>query len=124
MIPEQVVAISLMPENGIKLVSGTPNDSKTLLYGYDCDRNTWHTFQDATGYLFSVVYNHDGELVHRICGRQLSAAELIPNKRLYPEACDFEFCKKIKTLGIDLPFTTYGTITRKPDGKFWGKIFP
>ncbi|WP_316207486.1 hypothetical protein [Bradyrhizobium sp. SZCCHNR3118] len=38
------------------------------------------------------------------------ASSLVPNKRLYPEACDFDFCMKLAALGVHLPFTTYGSL--------------
>ena len=33
--------------------------------------------------------------------------EFIPDKRLYPESCDYEFCCLLKERGITLPFTRF-----------------
>lgn len=33
----------------------------------------------------------------------------VPDKRLYPEACDFEFCRLLKERGISLPFTVFNS---------------
>jgi hypothetical protein len=33
--------------------------------------------------------------------------DFVPDKRLYPARCDFEFCCALKRLGIDLPFTNF-----------------
>ena len=83
---------------------------RTLLYGYDCDRRTWHVWQ-KDGYLHRAIYiqsNRHPEVHDQ--NVELDAATLVPNKRLYPEACDIEFCTKLRALDIDLPFTTYGTL--------------
>src|SRR5687768_1965196 len=111
MTPEQTDEIRSISER-VMYIQGRRNDPKTLLYGYDTDRYTWHTYQDEQGHLSRVVYNHNGDLLNRIHGFQLCVDFLVPNKRLYPEACDFEFCKELKSLGIGLPFTTFGTIHR------------
>ncbi|WP_315768520.1 MULTISPECIES: hypothetical protein [unclassified Bradyrhizobium] len=97
---------------------------RTLLYGYDSDANTWHVYQ-ANGELHRVIYigsnpspeSHDN-------GPEMIPAALIPNKRLYPEACDFDFCLKLASLGVYLPFTTYGTLgDLSARGPFIGKTF-
>ena len=33
--------------------------------------------------------------------------EWVPNKRTYPESCDFEFCHKLMLLGISPNFTRF-----------------
>jgi hypothetical protein len=33
-------------------------------------------------------------------------SDYIPNKRLYPTACDYEFCMRLKERGYELPFTS------------------
>lgn len=42
----------------------------------------------------------------------------IPDKRLYPEACDYHFCKLLKDKGVNLPFTSYNERRTKAD--FYG----
>jgi hypothetical protein len=97
---------------------------RTLLYGYDCDRRSWHVYQ-KDGHIHRAIYitsNRLPEVHDQNC--ELDAETLVPNKRLYPEACDFEFCLKLKALGIPLPFTTYGSLAPRPDGTvFFGKVF-
>jgi hypothetical protein len=83
---------------------------RTLLYGYDCDRRTWHVYQED-GHIHRAVYitsNRQPDIYERNC--ELDAETLVPNKRLYPEACDYMFCERLKALGIYLSFTTYGTL--------------
>jgi hypothetical protein len=52
----------------------------------------------------------------------MDARALIPNKRLYPEACDFVFCFELAKREIALPFTTYGTMRTDPNQQFIGRI--
>lgn len=95
--------------------------AKTLLYGYDCDRNTWHVYQDPYGSIFLYVYRDmgrelapNGRRIDPVQLRDITLAginsldELIPNKRLYPQYCDFKFCQYLKDQGLGrLPFTTW-----------------
>ena len=47
-----------------------------------------------------------------------SNEDYIPDKRLYPETCDFMFCALLKSAGIYLPFTAFDK--NRPDKKFYG----
>jgi hypothetical protein len=87
---------------------------RTLLYGYTCDRASWHVyikdgnihtvmyFSDKDTQEIFVQYNHD----------------FVPDKRLYPECCDFEFCALLKRDGCSLPFTNFQD--RPVSKTFWG----
>lgn len=91
-------------------------DDRTLLYGFTCDRDTWHVYLKS-GKIFCVKYPYKGtpSLVS-ICKNE----DFVPNKRLYPERCDFEFCKLLKEKGINLPFTKWQEL---PETKgFYGEI--
>jgi hypothetical protein len=91
---------------------------RTLLYGYTCDRDTWHVYlQDNK--IHTIVYNNreDEE------PRELSVVDneqYVPNKRLYPECCDYEFCRILKDKGVFLPFTTWSDGREKQI--YYGKI--
>ena len=37
----------------------------------------------------------------------ISNRDYVADKRLYPERCDFEFCKRLTEKGIRLPFTVW-----------------
>lgn len=85
--------------------------NKTLLYGYTCERETFHVYiKDEKIYV--VVYHQDysqGKLRPRNM-RQLTVTsnqDYVPDKRLYPERCDYGFCRLLKEKGIHLPFTTW-----------------
>jgi hypothetical protein len=103
-------------------------NSKTLLYGYDCDRNTWHVFQNHHGLVFLHVYKNNLSSYETRQAIDVSGdgvadlQELVPNKRLYPEYCDFQFCAYMKEKGVHLPFTVWSEPRRSNDA-FAGEIF-
>jgi hypothetical protein len=33
--------------------------------------------------------------------------DYVPDKRLYPERCEYHFCRMLKEKGVHLPFTTW-----------------
>lgn len=86
-------------------VGAMDNTTKTLLYGYNTDRETYHLYQEY-GELHLLVYSGKQLMDHKH-GRTLPVDKLVPNKRLYPESCNFDFCLQLKKLGVHLPFTNY-----------------
>ena len=107
---------------------------KTLLYGYTCERDTHHVFQDFNGYIYVYVYRPNGlkdETVIRKVDVYVdgikSLQELVPDKRLYPQYCDYDFCVYLKERGVNLPFTTYDPprkgSPRNPKSCFAGEIY-
>lgn len=81
---------------------------RTLIYGYTCDRDTFHVYLDERGVLNRVIYNSDGFLLsHADESTPLAAYEYSPEKRAYPEACDLAFCGLLKQAGVEIPFTTF-----------------
>lgn len=110
-----------VPKKMIGPLQGTYD--RTLLYGYDVDRRTWHVWQ-KDGYLHRAIYIQSNRLpeVHDQ-NIELDAETLAPNKRLYPEACDLEFCLKLRAFDIHLSFTTHGTLTRPEGTVFFGRTF-
>lgn len=91
----------------------TDNKPRTLLYGYNTDREDWHVY----------LYKRH---VHRVVGNStpcrlfMSLNELVPCKRLYPDACDYDFCVFLKRKGIALPFTAFSS-ARTPH-QFYGRV--
>lgn len=59
-----------------------------------------------------VVYNTDYS-TDRIKPKNMrqikvtSNHDYVPDKRLYPERCDYNFCLLLKERGVHLPFTTW-----------------
>lgn len=71
---------------------------RTLLHGYTCDRDTFHVYiKDMK--IHTVTYRTDYKNNTPIFMEEIQIAkndDYIPNKRLYPETCDFEFCEKLR----------------------------
>lgn len=80
---------------------------RTLLYGYICTRHTWHVYL-KDGVITTLMYFGVSSIADDINVVEIrSNSEFIPDKRLYPTKCDFEFCKLLIANGGHLPFTTY-----------------
>lgn len=95
-------------------------DNRTLLYGYTCKRETFHVYLKDQK-IYTVIYetdysiNYEKELESFMRGdprpknmRQIevkSNRDFVPDKRLYPERCDYHFCRLLKERGIELHFT-------------------
>ena len=86
-------------------------NNRTLLYGYTCERETFHVYiKDKK--IHAVVYNTEyyrGEATPKNMRKLIikSNEDYIPDKRLYPERCNYEFCRLLKEKGVHLPFTTW-----------------
>lgn len=82
-------------------------EPRTLIYGYTCDRDTFHVYLGEDG-IHLVVYNYHGMLaLHCRESEGLPLEDCVPDKRVYPEACDYEFCLILKRAGVNIPFTTW-----------------
>jgi hypothetical protein len=54
------------------------------------------------------MYDYKNELIeHKQYQNYISISEVIPDKRLYPSACCYQFCTMIASKGGYLPFTTW-----------------
>ena len=94
---------------------------RTLLYGYTSDRHTFHVYLQ-NDMMHLVLYTYEGKCLFHLglnAGEAFAAKELVPNKRLYPEACDHETCLLLKNLGVSLPFTTFNP--DRPVATWYGK---
>lgn len=93
---------------------------RTLLYGYTCNRDTFHVYVKNSK-IHTVLYRVDYQYDMPTLMSEISVnsnADYIPDKQLYPEACDFRFCEMLKKLGYELPFTTWNN--ERPVSKFYG----
>jgi len=104
-------------------------NARTLLYGYTCDRETHHVYQDEAGGIHIYVYQNNlgaPETPIRkvdVSGDGIATLDdLVPNKRLYPQHCDHEFCLYLKDHGVHLPFTAWGEPRKRsePETTFRG----
>jgi hypothetical protein len=99
------------------LVNRTP---RTLIFGYTTDRDTFHVYIGPDNLIHVLFYSERGSSVPEgeprflILGHTFGESgglqdngEYVPNKRVYPESCDYEFCKVLKSHGVNIPFTTF-----------------
>ncbi len=107
---EQVFELFQIDVSKDESIGVMPGPDRTLLYGYDTDRRTWHVWQDC-GWLHVAIYiGRNPSFESHSYGPKFVASSLIPNKRLYPEACDFDFCVALRKLGMSIPFLPWGGI--------------
>ena len=95
---------------------------RTLLYGYTNERKTFHVYMKNVK-IHTVIYDTDfnngiQKPINMMEVEIKSNHDYVPNKRLYPECCDYHFCKLLKNIGIELPFTTYQE--ERPIKDFYG----
>ena len=75
---------------------------RTLLYGYDCNRNTFHVYiKDAKIHVVRYNSKNIEELDVK------TNDDYIPNKRVYAEYSDYEFCKLLLSQDVYIPFTAF-----------------
>ena len=85
----------------------TDKRDRTLLWGYTLDRNSFHVYLEGEKIHLYVYSYGEKEILKSESGFEMEAEKLIPSKRVYPEASDYEFCKKLLDMGINIPFTTF-----------------
>lgn len=107
------------PEPSLSASALTDDFPRTLLYGYDCERRTWHVYLDKSGLIVKAVYTSQDSWGHHRSNNWPIAA-LLPDKRLYPEYCDLETVRMIRAKGVQPPFTIWKPPTRP--GPFYGEI--
>ncbi|MDI6977229.1 hypothetical protein [Serratia sp. Se-RSBMAAmG] len=76
----------------------------TLVYGYDCDRNTVHVYAKA-GQIHAVTYNRDGEIVSHVFGEEVYTGTCKPSKRAYRQNTQYFFASLMAKKGYDLAIT-------------------
>jgi len=98
--------ITLLPIPHITINDLTNQTNRTLIYGYTCERHTFHLYLKNKMF-YCIYYDTNHIILHRIIGESIDPANCIPNKRVYPESCDYEFAQLLKLRGYALPYTTY-----------------
>lgn len=85
---------------------------RTLLYGYDVDKNTVHLY--FRGWFFVYLrYNAEFELLESKENDVLlidsgiggNTGSFVPNKRVYWDRSDYEFCKLLKDRNVHVAYT-------------------
>lgn len=107
---DALTATAPLPKASFKLSMLGDIRPRTLLWGYTLDRHSHHVYIEG-GEIVVLVYRDRFEpqwdiLVYER-GLEFNPDFLVPNKRLYPEACDWETCFHLKRMGVYLPFTSW-----------------
>lgn len=100
-------------------LSYIPGDG-TLLWGYTCDRNSFHVYLEG-GQLHRVIYDHDRNVLDYIHGQTLDARLLHPNKRVYPEATSYDFIVALRNAGERPSLTTFNE--KREDATWHGEVY-
>lgn len=71
----------------------------TLLYGYTCDRNTFHVYvKDEV--IHAVTYNFNEEIITHASGKEVYAGSCFPDKRVYRQPTQFFFMELLAKKGF------------------------
>lgn len=81
---------------------------RTLIHGYTCGRHTYHLYL-KDGLFYSLYYEYDKTYLKNdvFVGGSIELSHCYPDKRIYPECCDLEFCEFLIKNGHSLPFTSF-----------------
>lgn len=94
---------------------------RTLLYGYDVDRSTFHVYLKDGEIHRLLQIGHNGRIRHSSSTAHL-AVDLVPDKRAYPAKTDYLFAKLCAERGVPITFTTFEDIPENKIRQFWGPI--
>lgn len=94
-------------------------EDRALIWGYTCDRDSFHAYLMG-GEFHIYCYGFNNETIVFRSGPAFEPYEFVPNKRLYPEACDFEFCSLLKRFGQPMSFTTYND--KREPASYYGDV--
>lgn len=93
---------------------------RTLIWGYTCDRQSFHVYLKDGVITRAVYMNSYPQDLWDVRTDLTDPADFVPNKRAYPEACDSEFCALLKTHGAHISFTNWDEKRQK--AQFYGAI--
>jgi hypothetical protein len=88
-------------------VSDFDGHDRTLLYGYTCDRTSFHVYL-WEGQIWRVEYHATSlQLLFHAVADSFRAVDLIPDRRVYPEATDFQMAQRLQALGVRVPYKPF-----------------
>jgi hypothetical protein len=95
---------------------------RTLLYGYTCDRDTFHIYL-KDGYIHRLVYTYDGEVKDYGWHKAWHPERMVPDKRVYPESTDIQMAYRLQATQVSVPYLpfTEATYSEVCDRQFHGK---
>jgi hypothetical protein len=122
---EELIAYDLRKEK-IWAHSLTGPD-RTLLYGYTCDRDSFHVYL-RDGKIHRFVYQERGEIVplHHRAEDGWELNDLVPDKRVYPESTDYVLALRLRRSGVQVPYLPFdgARYDRVRSRQFCGMLAP
>ncbi len=103
-----VRSVTLIREPSISISQLQAEDmhTGTVLYGYTVERDTWHVYlQD--GLIHRYIYDYHNETIDHQARDSWPMAELIPNKRTYPQYTRYEFAMILARAGLQITFANW-----------------
>lgn len=98
----------------------TNKQDRTLIWGYTPEGDSFHVYlKDKKIHLYVYTYV-EKKILKFNSDRELAVDILIPRGRVYPEASDYEFCKKLLDMGAHIPFTIFDG--SREEKQFYGAI--
>lgn len=94
-------------KNLITVADLANKNNRVLLYGYTIERHTFKVELLDGDYICTSIEKY-GEPEYEI--NVTKNEDYVPNKRVYPERSDYEFCKLLVERGVYIPWTVF------PDG--------
>lgn len=89
-------------------------ENRTLIYGLDADNRIFHVYlKDEQIYI--VTYNYMEGLLEF---KAISNNGYIPNKTVFAQYSDYEFCKLLQKQCIHIPFSLYAEPEKEPTPYF------
>lgn len=86
-------------------------EGRMLIYGYNLDRKAYEVKLERTDAEYSTFSRPEFVItvddVETYRATTINAHRCIPDKRVYPERCDYEFCALLISRHIHIPFLSY-----------------
>lgn len=95
-----------------------PGLDRTLLWGYTCDRDSFHVYlKDQL--IHKVVYEHPNKLKEYVTAPSMTCESMAPDKSAYPSACDAQFVRLMLQKGQHVTYTTF---IERDEAPFYGAL--
>lgn len=102
--------VSVVPYVSAADMGMLPEHERTLLYGYTCERRSWHVYiKDGFIHLLVLDGTHS-EIRHEKKKYDWHIPDLVPDKRAYAESTDFNFALLCRDRSVDIPFTQFDEV--------------
>ena len=97
--------------DSIRAVELENKEPRVLIYGYQLNRETFSLElieKDGVPFFRRRTYRRYPDVtISDVVLSQIHPDHCIPNKRAYPERCDYDFCMLLIRQGTEIPFTTF-----------------